>query len=884
MNEETVHYLKAPADGLWSWDEADCILWCDGSTVTFRQELLPLLDWQGLSALPPFEALVLSIAALRGKAPSADQLWRMRQPIQGSDELIYSKVQQELRRRIEETVAALARLRQLPRELLARPFAHRTLIEILAEASESSALDAGAILETLRDPIQEWDRLNPASRGTADHIPAVHVLHSAFAHLGSEQLALRIGTGCDRLLSPPEIDFANSIRKLLGSLAEDPELAALAKLARDIMAAIYIPRDLSELETLPLGGAADISNRGTLDRLLLSELAHEDDVLAVRVALNEALYLRREPPAQYTASSVAVLIDVGIRMWGSARLFGIAVALALGGRASGAGGCAFVADGKHLMVADLLSRDGLIRAMAALVSEPDPAEAMPAFLAESSHLANPQRALVTHADTLEEPAFRKLLIELPEPILVATVNAEGEFMLRWSDALDARPLCHARLDLLELSREPVHRKEKRSAVRQPAIYSAAPFPLLLPMKGNVSYAIPLPGDQFAVLTTSHRLYLTYGTQIGARLVVHEPVPGRAVVMEYVSSIDKIVLLTSAWRDGSIPLYLFDLEARDVRRLRVHVSCPPAAAWIEREFLFLYCRPRIDVVRIDSGELAQSINVDGAMEWSRGRFFEKTISGKSSGKLMTEWHVLVNQGLTWGFEPLIPSPNDVIEVFDRRSEEGPWVVREAGGVQSLAQYREKVPPALVSTGVKAVSRDGERVERSDSSVVDLTAQNVLSRILEPIPKVAAFAMRPRWSSIGVNAEGQLVLSSLRNYIFVLDRTSTGLLLKRVTGADAVGMMRGFVPEHHSELKVAEWREGVRAILDVDGLLHLQCDAPDFLEMTIGVCEGAVPVWLANGATAGPQRFTGMQTSLAAADHIRNLDRFVRQVIVAVRNKE
>ena len=37
---------------------------------------------------------------------------------------------------------------------------------------------------------------------------------------------------------------------------------------------------------------------GDFDRLLVSELAHDDLTLSVRIALNEALYLRREAPAR----------------------------------------------------------------------------------------------------------------------------------------------------------------------------------------------------------------------------------------------------------------------------------------------------------------------------------------------------------------------------------------------------------------------------------------------------------------------------------------------------------------------------------------------------------------------------------------------------------
>ena len=56
---------------------------------------------------------------------------------------------------------------------------------------------------------------------------------------------------------------------------------------------------------------------------------HDNLTLAVRIALNEALYLRREAPPRSPPKHRAVLIDAGIRLWGIPRIFATAVVLSL---------------------------------------------------------------------------------------------------------------------------------------------------------------------------------------------------------------------------------------------------------------------------------------------------------------------------------------------------------------------------------------------------------------------------------------------------------------------------------------------------------------------------------------------------------------------------
>src|SRR4029450_3053531 len=93
----------------------------------------------------------------------------------------------------------------------------------------------------------------------------------------------------------PEIEIPiKETGDLLEQLAQDPNTAGLAQLTHRLIAALNIPMHAHGSSSQFFGGVSDITNRGNFDRLLLSELAHDDLSLMARLANNEALYLRRE--------------------------------------------------------------------------------------------------------------------------------------------------------------------------------------------------------------------------------------------------------------------------------------------------------------------------------------------------------------------------------------------------------------------------------------------------------------------------------------------------------------------------------------------------------------------------------------------------------------
>src|SRR5262249_18440119 len=70
-------------------------------------------------------------------------------------------------------------------------------------------------------------------------------------------------TGLEQLPRPAPVELppAEAIHLLLKSLEKDQELGGLVRLARNLTAALTLPRAVSQHEDLPLGGVSDITNR-----------------------------------------------------------------------------------------------------------------------------------------------------------------------------------------------------------------------------------------------------------------------------------------------------------------------------------------------------------------------------------------------------------------------------------------------------------------------------------------------------------------------------------------------------------------------------------------------------------------------------------------------
>ena len=365
-------YLTPPATWFWRWsDEGGVIAWSGGATIAFRGELIKVLERLAPRGLPPLDAIVLVAAACRGTwRESSSELSTLAGTLANAGRRAFPQW-------LSGVLAGLDAVAELPSELRSSVEAEAVLAELILEESRyrTTPAAAEAILRVLRRTAEDY-ALHGAGRWWQweDLLRDLRILERGLPRVDAATLELRLRTGLDRLVRPADLELepAERARRLIARLQDDKELGGLARIARQLMAAVHLPRSITDHEDLPVGGISDITNRGPLERLLLNELAQDGLTLAVRVALNEALYWRRESPPRSPPQHRAVLVDAGLRIWGIPRVFATAVALALA-----AGGSRNVrvdvyrAKGRKVVPADLTRREGLIRRREGILTAAD---------------------------------------------------------------------------------------------------------------------------------------------------------------------------------------------------------------------------------------------------------------------------------------------------------------------------------------------------------------------------------------------------------------------------------------------------------------------------------------------------------------------------------
>jgi len=118
-------------------------------------------------------------------------------------------------------------------------------------------------------------------------------------------------------------------RSFVDKLQDKQDTFHVGALVASLISGLQISFHASLPSEQPLGGVADITNKGSFDKLLTSEYAFDDQVLLSRLANSEALYKHREvPPADNTYPRV-LLIDTTLKNWGIVRTISFAAALAI---------------------------------------------------------------------------------------------------------------------------------------------------------------------------------------------------------------------------------------------------------------------------------------------------------------------------------------------------------------------------------------------------------------------------------------------------------------------------------------------------------------------------------------------------------------------------
>jgi|GEM_PF-1230262 len=953
MTSSTVYAYLRPSSphAFWRWeDRGRVVAWRDGRTIAFREEILQGLEGLAAEGLPEFDALLLGYAALR-RGWKEDQngpgiLLGLAHALQQTVDDVASMIRSFLPDLVYQHLAAQhtfqhgANLVDLTRMTLqALDSFHRVCHDLARTPHDKTIVlqlffgtcrqrgdprTAREVITALKRGIEPeglqanagglMDSANADRQAARELVEVLCILLEAVLCTVTSNIDSRLRTGLDAPPKPAPIDQPprDAVRRLLEALRNDSRLGGMASLARDLMAVTHIPRRVADREDLPTGGVTDISNRGPLDRLLISELANDDLTLAVRIALNEALYLRREAPPREPQGARTILVDVGIRMWGIPRVYSAAVALALAATAErGDEIHAFRAAGCEVVELDLTSREGLEALLEALESDPDPRACLARLI---DRLATSSRQLdviiVTHENTLADPAFTNALgRELPEEVYVATVDGHGRYRLSRHSAMGSKALQEATLSLEQIlaPEDGAHRLSPPltgglESEDLPHIFALHPFPLRLsytPKPQRLAEAGD--GGGMIGLTNDGRLLHWDRPGWGARQVASGIAP-------------RTLHFITADEEGSALLILRDNVTARVVLTRVDLESgklvyntifptrfPPRAFLIQAGALFMLHDFNVESFDVWSGTaIAPPSRVPNALGWLFGR----TWRGSARG----QYHLLARDCREPAFVTLETEQPALRAIFDRKGSDGPWGLAQDGGIHDLTTCRtiEIVGEIGKIDRLLRISPDGNLL------LVATVGGSGWTR-----PAFINLPYRQAWYSwwdpafTHINSEGepvQLVMKSVRANINKIKAIgvaadSRGIVLQlrtdriirlgldsgagelewRATTRNETDELRPLRPVSSPavtqiRLARATWPDGSRAYVDARGLLHLVSSDRSIPQIAIvlvsdGVCAG----WNFLDQYYGDEYFTGDNGSVDADTFAEPIRRFVDHIL-------
>ena len=921
MNTAIRYFIRdLPAYFQWSYASQE-LQWCDGQTVLFRQELLPLLlKLQPTGRCADIGSIAILFAARRSSW--ADVSRRLTTQLLALVNCQIEEVQGQLKAQPDvllqwgEAVRRLALLRGFAEDRRAQPEDFTDLLAMILQKcpTEYSEKEIEKLVEDFRGGfLQHWTDTNPADAAllpalflrltgpAADQEPQLlseacrNILRLIRLAVSVSQLipgatvdelfsVLRTGimnpaavrAVSDRLQEPE--DQPSGMRRLLQELENTRRYRGLAKLSSRLVAALALPRQLSEPESLQLGGVSDISNRGSIDKLLVSELVHDDLTLSVRLALNEALYLRRESPPAQDRRIRAVLIDCSLPMWGLPRLYATAVALALHVTSDRQTSVrCFRTEHTKLVPCPLDSPAAVSAHLESLSSLASPAELLEEFVERVGELQpSAEPVLITTRDVLQMPHFRSRLDAVNiETVWLIVVERGGDLEILKKTRQGFSSLRRALLPLSEiLSEAEAEALQNDDRIDDlPAVFRRRHFPLLLSVQFSVGRAWSW-GRNVVSITDAGRLMLWIEGQRGARELDWLSITDNHQFFVLQKNHDEFWLLQAeAGRTSGLLIRIRQSDLDVAMQTLEHKVCQIT-----------------DVNQGDSGVLIFGVDYAGRevcseLAWHDVSRAEPLVTSAvvclpkdvvwRLGRVLKlqdgSFHVVsvVQYGAICSLQKLpewVQSADQVVEY-----SQGRYLARLRGSLADISRIAgdELVFGELKGRimGFEEVSEEGLVAVRvggmSGLAIVDMSRNLVVAKDVRRSPALEIWSVRQlterfrlrsrRWYT-SVGTDGQVVfLRDKSGKVYLVQPVGPAVTLSaysetvRVRMRDFVGQVMG--PVADPGLWKVSWVSGGIIWQDPRGLLHLRSADSQHAEVTLVLARGQIAGWTSAGVIFG-----------------------------------
>jgi hypothetical protein len=313
------------------------------------------------------------------------------------------------------------------------------------------------------------------------------------------------------------------------SLMDHPTTFPVGALVRSLWSGMSIPIHHSLPSAQPMGGFSDLSNKGDLDKLLVSEFAGDDWMFLSRLANNEALYLHRETPPGADQMERIILIDVTLKSWGTPKVLAYAILLAIAKHPKTDIHCTAYAVGNDLYPVAVDTVDEVIQSIQMVDGALHPAAGLIKFF-ERSPAGKTEVFFIAPEDSMRHPAIQKVISDHYSSFKYwVTVSQEGKIIFYRNQHKGRKLIQQLNLPLDKLWEQGKRRRRPEPADTGELPQDKLPVPILFPPpKSAKKFFISSDLDLFAVTKERNLFRHRQGEMKGWELVFDEVQSGASL--------------------------------------------------------------------------------------------------------------------------------------------------------------------------------------------------------------------------------------------------------------------------------------------------------------------------------------------------------------------
>lgn len=323
----SIKYYQSYNNYFWQWEEdTEVISIPNGNTIAYRMVVLNIVKEIAPQGLPPFGALLLSLVALN---PNGENDIHTVRTILGFK---FGKSQPQISRdeNLHQSFHFLRKLQKIDEKYKSGKWKIILLKAIFEDCHNILSLrESERIANTYINISQDFLEKKEFAVIPRDFFKTITTLGLLDKKFPTVQSII------DKMVDLPETEEPIILEEPIESgdfidhLTNDPRTFKVGALVKQIWSGLNLPFHKNSPSQMPIGGVADLTNKGNFDQLLISEYANDDLTFLSRLANNEALFLNRESPPSSNDLKRIILIDVSMRNWGTPKTVAYATMLAV---------------------------------------------------------------------------------------------------------------------------------------------------------------------------------------------------------------------------------------------------------------------------------------------------------------------------------------------------------------------------------------------------------------------------------------------------------------------------------------------------------------------------------------------------------------------------